>query len=287
MRVKAWEQEHNLDVGEDLFMITEAVLIGSKDRELWSWLADQVKAQDIRLVIFDTLARMSLGLEENSASDMGNAVARFDRLRRDGKTGVMVVHHTARGATHGRGSTAILGALDSEVLVQPPEDEEDDDSEAGGGPGKRITATVTKQKNAADGEVLDLTLCQRHGSIVVADANGVTGDPFAAPVLEFVRPTPESDTDLAIRVAEYLEPLPMQGATKTDITRDVMPSKAYRKDGLAWKAAVLRAVDRGLATGLIITFGTDASQRYVKGPGTPEQAYALDSAEAADKEITG
>jgi hypothetical protein len=65
------------------------------------------------------------------------------------------------------------------------------------GAGKRITATVTKQKNAADGEVLDLTLCQRHGSIVVADASGATGDPFAAPVLEFVRPAPETDTELA------------------------------------------------------------------------------------------
>lgn len=286
-RVKAWEAEHNLDVGEDLFMITEAVLIGSKDRELWSWLADQVKAQDIRLVIFDTLARMSLGLEENSASDMGNAVARFDRLRRDGKTGVMVVHHTARGATHGRGSTAILGALDSEVLVQPPEDEEDDDSEAGGGPGKRITATVTKQKNAADGEVLDLTLCQRHGSIVVADASGATGDPFAAPVLEFVRPAPETDTELAVRLAEYLEPLPMQGATVTDMARDVVPSKAYRNNPSAWRAAVLRAKDRGLATALIQTFGPDGSQRFIKGTATPSQAYALDRAEADDKEVTG
>lgn len=286
-RVKAWEAEHNLDVGEDLFMIVEAVLIGSKDRELWPWLAEQVKAQDIRLVIFDTLARMSLGLEENSASDMGNAVARFDRLRRDGKTGVMVVHHTARGATHGRGSTAILGALDSEVLVQPPEDEEDDDSEAGGGPGKRITATVTKQKNAADGEVLDLTLCQRHGSIVVADANGVTGDPFAAPVLEFVRPAPETDTELAVRLAEYLEPLPMQGATVTDMARDVVPSKAYRNNPSAWRAAVLRAKDRGLATALIQTFGPDGSQRFIKGTATPSQAYAVDRAEADDKEVTG
>lgn len=289
-RVKAWEAEHNLDVGEDLFMITEAVLIGSKDRELWSWLADQVKAQDIRLVIFDTLARMALGLEENSASDMGNAVARFDRLRRDANTGVMVVHHTARGATHGRGSTAILGALDSEVLVQPPEDEEDDDSEAGGGPGKRITATVTKQKNAADGEVLDLTLCQRHGSIVVADAAGNTGDhsdPFNAPVLQFARPTPETDTELAIRLAEYLAPLPMQGATVTDMARDVHPSKAYRTNPAAWRSAVLRAKDRGLATGLIQTFGPDGSQRFIKGTATPSQAYALDRAEADDKEVTG
>jgi hypothetical protein len=289
-RVKAWEAEHNLDVGEDLFMITEAVLIGSKDRELWSWLADQVKAHDIRLVIFDTLARMALGLEENSASDMGNAVARFDRLRRDANTGVMVVHHTARGATHGRGSTAILGALDSEVLVQPPEDEEDDDSEAGGGPGKRITATVTKQKNAADGEVLDLTLCQRHGSIVVADAAGNTGDhsdPFNAPVLQFARPTPETDTELAIRLAEYLAPLPMQGATVTDMARDVHPSKAYRTNPAAWRSAVLRAKDRGLATGLIQTFGPDGSQRFIKGTATPSQAYAVDRAEAADKEVTG
>lgn len=285
-RVKSWESEHDLDVGEDLFMITEAVLIGSKNKELWPWLAEQVQALDIRLVIFDTLARMSLGLEENSASDMGNAVARFDRLRRDGKTGVMVVHHTARGQSHGRGSTAILGALDSEILVSPPEDEDDDDQEVDG-PGKRITATVTKQKNAADGETKDLTLCQRHGSIVVADATGATGDPFAAPVLEFVRPAPETDTELAVRLAEYLEPLPMQGATVTDMARDVVPSKAYRNNPSAWRAAVLRAKDRGLATALIQTFGPDGSQRFIKGTATPSQAYAVDRAEAADKEVTG
>ncbi|ATW59036.1 DNA primase/helicase [Gordonia phage Mahdia] len=285
-RVKSWESEHDLDVGEDLFMITEAVLIGSKNKELWPWLAEQVQALDIRLVIFDTLARMSLGLEENSASDMGNAVARFDRLRRDGKTGVMVVHHTARGQSHGRGSTAILGALDSEILVSPPEDEDDDDQEVDG-PGKRITATVTKQKNAADGEAKDLTLCQRHGSIVVADATGATGDPFAAPVLEFVRPAPETDTELAVRLAEYLEPLPMQGATVTDMARDVVPSKAYRNNPSAWRAAVLRAKDRGLATALIQTFGPDGSQRFIKGTATPSQAYAVDRAEAADKEVIG
>lgn len=278
-RIKAWEAEHGQDVGEDLFLITEAVLIGSRDQGLWEWLAEEVRANDIRLVIFDTLARMSLGLEENSASDMGNAVARFDRLRRTANTGVMVIHHTARGQSHGRGSTAILGALDSEVLVSPPEDDEDEEADA---PIKRIKATVTKQKNAADGESLDLTICQRHGSIVVADAQGVTGDPFTAPVVPFTRPAPESDTELAIRLAEYLEPLPMQGATVTDMARDVMPPRAYRNNAAGWRAAVLRAKDRGLATGLINTFGPDGSQRFVKGSATPDQARALDRAEAAD-----
>jgi len=283
-RIKAWEAEHKIDVGQDLWMITEAVLIGSKDRELWAWLAEQVSEQDIRLVIFDTLARMSLGLEENSATDMGNAVARFDKLRRDAACGVMVVHHTARGSTHGRGSTAILGAMDSEVLVGDPEDDEDGGSV---GPGKAIAATVTKQKNAPSGEVLPLTLCERHGSIVVADRHGNTGDPMAGKIVEFPVSLPEGDTELAIRLAEHVEGLPMQGATKTELVRDVMPSKALRKDRNAWRAAITRAVDRGLAAGLLVTIGSDTAQRYGRGASTPDQARGLDRAEASDREVGG
>ena len=286
MRVKAWEQEHNLDVGEDLFMLTEAVLVGA-GADLWGWLADNVVENDIHLVIFDTLARMSLGLEENSSTDMGKAVSRFDRLRKEADTGVMVVHHTARGQTHGRGSTAILGALDSEVLVMPPDDDDDEDGDQGrtSGP-KRLTATVTKQKNAADGESVDLTLCERHGSIVVADANGVTGDPFKAKVLEYTRPAPESSTELAIRLAEFLEAAPMQGLSVTDMVRGVMPSKSLKNNAAGWRTAVVLAKDRGLATGLIQTFGPDSAQRFIRGTGTPEQAKALDRAEAADREAS-
>ena len=113
--VKAWEAEHNLDVGEDLFMITEAVLIGVQDGNSGHGWPNRSRPRTSGWS-YSTRWPVCLGLEENSANDMGNAGPRFDRLRRDGKTGVMVVHHTARGATHGRGSTAILGALDSEVL---------------------------------------------------------------------------------------------------------------------------------------------------------------------------
>jgi hypothetical protein len=73
----------------------------------------------------------------------------------------------------------------------------------------------------------------------------------------------------------------MQGATVTDMARDVHPSKAYRTNPAAWRSAVLRAKDRGLATGLIQTFGPDGSQRFIKGTATPSQAYALDRAEEA------
>ena len=147
---------------------------------------------------------------------------------------------------------------------------EDDDSEAGGGPGKRITATVTKQKNAADGEVLDLTLCQRHGSIVVADANGVTGDPFAAPVLSSSGLAPETDTELAVRLAEYPEPLPMQGATVTDMAETWSRPRPTGTTRAHAGAPRCSAWDRGLATALIQTFGPDGSQRFI-GRGRPRR----------------
>jgi hypothetical protein len=139
---------------------------------------------------------------------------------------------------------------------------------------------VTKQKNAADGESVDLTLCERHGSIVVADASGVTGDPFKAKVLEYTRPAPESSTELAIRLAEYLEGFPMQGATVTDMVKGVKPSRAFKNNPAGWRDAVLHGKDRGLATALIQTFGPDGSQRFIKGTATPSQAYAVDRAEA-------
>lgn len=216
---------------------------------------------------------MSLGLEENSASDMGNAVARFDRLRREGNTGVMVVHHTARGASHGRGSTAILGALDSEVLVQLPEDE---DEEANDDPKderpKRIQATVTKQKNAEDGDARLLTLVKSHESIVVGDARGAVGDPFSAKVLELNQPMPESSVELAIRIREYLGDFSALGASRADIKRDVDPkTHRLRTHGDEWTEAVNAALDLGVRYELLENM-PGSSTRFKRGPTTGEEA---------------
>lgn len=272
-RLRAWEQAHEQNVGQDLYMIAEAVLIGSSNVRLWPWLASEVRRLGIGLVIFDTLARMSLGLEENSATDMGKAVSRYDKLRRDGDTGVMVVHHTTRGQNHGRGSTAILGALDSEILVTEPDEEAETDDPKGEGP-KRIQAKVTKQKNAEDGDERQLTLVPRHDSIVVGDGRGAIGDPFTATVLELNHPAPESSTELAIRIREYLADFSAQGATRVDVYRDVEPKNArYRTNRDAWKEAVYKAIDLGLRTELLECL-PGSSSRYRKGPTTPEDAKA-------------
>lgn len=112
------------------------------------------------LIVTDTLARYAVGLEENSARDMGLFVEVLDRLRRVCGTSVMTVHHTTRGTSHGRGSTAMNGAADTELLVEEDPDAPDD------GP-RRIRIRNTKQKNSKQAAPLTFVFEQVGGSFVL------------------------------------------------------------------------------------------------------------------------
>lgn len=70
------------------------------------------------LVIFDTLARSMAGGDENSAEDMGKAVAMADRIRSEIGSATLMVHHTGKDTTKGaRGSNALLAGVDAMVKV--------------------------------------------------------------------------------------------------------------------------------------------------------------------------
>src|SRR5699024_790034 len=79
-RILAWEQAHGQNVGRDLLLGDSIIQLGAS-REAWEELAAYIIRHRVGLIIFDTFARMSLDIEENSATDVGKAVTRFDRLR--------------------------------------------------------------------------------------------------------------------------------------------------------------------------------------------------------------
>jgi RecA-family ATPase len=62
------------------------------------------------LIIFDTLARMMPGGDENSSKDMGQVIANIDALR--GGATALVVHHTGKSGGRERGSSALAAAAD-------------------------------------------------------------------------------------------------------------------------------------------------------------------------------
>src|SRR5439155_17182506 len=71
------------------------------------------------LIIIDTLARCLVGGDENSAKDMGIAIAALDRLRAELGCSVLVVHHTGHAnEERERGSSALRAAVDTLLVLR-------------------------------------------------------------------------------------------------------------------------------------------------------------------------
>jgi len=91
----------------------------------------------LRLIVIDTLNQTAAGADENSAKDMGRYIASMKRLRDATGATVVVVHHSGKDVSKGmRGSTALLGAMDTTVEVERATD------------GHSIKVAVHKQKDA-------------------------------------------------------------------------------------------------------------------------------------------
>lgn len=86
------------------------------DDEWMAELTEYVTQHGIELVVFDTQRKATRGLEENSSTDMGAALANAATLAKKAKAAVVIIHHTARGSDHGRGSTVIYDDSDCTVV---------------------------------------------------------------------------------------------------------------------------------------------------------------------------
>jgi hypothetical protein len=289
-RIKAWEMAHNVDLDDDLLLGNGIILVAASN-EAWGEIAAYIARQEIGLVIFDTFARMSAGLEENSATDVGKAVRRFDKLKELTNAGVCVVHHTAKGAPDvARGSSALNGALDSELLIRLATWDITQIADSDGHlAGKAIELVTSKQKNAEQLEhplpllMINHDLGEGLSAPLITGPNGNV-DPMQGEVV-LARPLPQPVVETAIRIREFVDTRPQQGATRTEIAAAVKPD-AYalsRADtAVYWKQRIGEAVDRGLRYGLIQTLtGTPAGARYI-----PDTASADDARTRAAQEVT-
>lgn len=76
------------------------------------------------LIILDTLNAAMVGLDENSSTDMGRAVAALKRLRNETGCAVMVIHHSGKDSSKGlRGHSLLHAALDSVIEVTRDNDQ--------------------------------------------------------------------------------------------------------------------------------------------------------------------
>lgn len=180
-RVREWEIRHEEDLRGKFFMIKEPMLTNG-NAATWAWMCALMLKYNIKTVVFDTLSRMIAGTDENSSKEMNQVINVFDKVRTVTGAGVVVVHHTSKSGSSGRGSSALQGALDSEIMV-----EKDHKIDKRGEPvkddkcvGKPIRIRTTKVKNGegVEGEdSIKLSITKSGESALLTDRVGNLGAP--------------------------------------------------------------------------------------------------------------
>lgn len=137
-RLQAYQKHHNVRVMNfaivknpiDLFdgeADTDAIIQTVR-------MLEKQCAQKARLIVGDTLARLSAGANESAGQDMSLVIRHFDRIRNECNAHFMLIHHSGKNAAAGaRGWSGVRAAVDTEIEVT--------DSSAG------RCAEVTKQRD--------------------------------------------------------------------------------------------------------------------------------------------
>lgn len=148
VRILAWCERNNVEpttLDGWLYILPRPVQLGAVvDVDLAVAMVRDVGAG---LLVLDTRARCTLGLEENSATEQGRAVHAAERIRAAAGCTTWAIHHTGRTGSTPRGSTAWDGAVWTDLRLAG------DDGTA--------QITVEKHKDAPSGTTYDYRL-QRH-----------------------------------------------------------------------------------------------------------------------------
>lgn len=135
---------------------------------------EELTAEPIVLIVLDTLSRGLCGGDENSPKDMGAIVKSTGQLQAETGAHVMWIHHMPQEAERMRGHGALLGAVDTTILV--------------GKDAAIRSATVVKANDSEEGECLSFTL---ESICIGGQGDTETTAPVVVPV-EFVPKSQQS-----------------------------------------------------------------------------------------------
>lgn len=121
-RLQAYQKHHGVRLS-NFAIVQNSVNLFESDADTIAIIEtvrqlEEQRNQKVRLIVGDTLARMSAGANENSGEDMGLVIWRFDRIRTECNAHFMLIHHSGKAAAAGaRGWSGIRAAIDTEIEV--------------------------------------------------------------------------------------------------------------------------------------------------------------------------
>lgn len=212
-RLEAWCVRMGLDPEDRAGVIVIPEAVQSSERR-WALLTRQVAELAPAMVVLDTQARITEGVNENDAGEMGVAIGAWERLRAATGACVVLVHHRGLTGAHGRGSTAVKGAMTTEIDVSKT--------------GLNLLVKAVKQKDAPEAPDLRLTMNMLRDSVVLLADNEMASEsagPFMNPTV--VAPTPRQRA--AVALAQALMDAAASGLTKAEARHNA-------RVALGWKS---------------------------------------------------
>lgn len=245
-RLQAYQRHHGVRVPN--FAIVQSpidLFDGDADTEAVIAVVRQLerqRGQKVRLIVGDTLARLSAGANENAGQDMGLVVRRFDRIRTACNAHFLLIHHSGKAAANGaRGWSGIRAAVDTEIEVT--------DSPTG------RCAEITKQRDlSTKGERIGFRLdtvtlgTTKWGAaatscvVVPADApdkpQGKRVSEVGGAVLEYLRTQPAGKKKR--EVVEHFQPLYDKSAVYRELKKLVTAGQVLECIGIVTAASEVR-----------------------------------------------
>jgi len=117
-RIEAWERHNGYEVPDAFAMVLEPFKLTEGD-DIEALAASIIAAGGANgLVVVDTLAQASPGIDENSSADMGRVIEALQTLQRMTGGFVAAVHHMGKDAARGaRGHSSLYAAMDTVIGV--------------------------------------------------------------------------------------------------------------------------------------------------------------------------
>lgn len=113
-RVKAYQRKHG-QIGAGLYVLPMPVQ--AADIAAWAVLREACAQIGPVMVVIDTQARVTVGLDENTTKDSGVYISAVESIKKATGACVLTVHHTGRNGQDARGSSNIDGSQDTELKV--------------------------------------------------------------------------------------------------------------------------------------------------------------------------
>jgi len=154
-RVRAWEKAMGRTMDGVTFL---PVAVQSKIATHWDAFVTVAKEMKPALIVIDTQARVTVGVEENSNTEMGIFVDQAERLRKATGACVLIVHHIGKSSDGGRGATTVEGAVNTIIKVTKDEN--------------RVTLECTKNKDGTEWDDIKLRAIPTGDSVVLGLDDG-------------------------------------------------------------------------------------------------------------------